>query len=767
MGILILNFSKVFAENEAFDSLRISSNVEKATLNSSFEVTLQDKTNESEKVYLPISEGLEFQRLKQGDAVIKRDSDNNQLMIEWKNDEKHEVVLRFKALNLGAIVLQAFDDKHNTSDVVSVLVQKEQRKSVSNQLSNRMAGSILDGLTPFAQSPYGTVMDAKGQYVSGKPVQKAKTVIPLIHYGTQSAAKDITLNGSAIAVPSINKRFAEGDILKVNNIGYYQGRPCVLAIKVLSPGAIMDVYSNFPMTISSARDGSRDPADPLEFNIEIWIEDASGNAIRDPEVNALLPLKIKVPKLNNGENRNVVTLLSKRADITNVFVRDASLSGSGQSYLDAFGGNYQLLGREWSDMNYNILYNASQHLYFSASLKDNEGNVVPYKYQVDFLKNHRLFSSSSNDMILPLPYSAPTTEEEKNEETFQAKFNIGQTLLAQNSSFYPNSLSVNFTMGDLIKANTNALYPIQVKDTNKKSVLVSKAFQTSSNTVSMTISKSTLSQLANNQLSITGSLALNTEAPDLINTFQSDGFFHIPIEVSNSDQPDLKTKGETLVKMPPPTGSPISQVVSLYSSSDELNPAELVTDLKSILPQDKVKVVGIKESKKFEQLGNTSVDVLIESELTHVQGVVTVPIEVETGNLKFDNVPQSIDFGMIPIRSDIQSVPVKKTINDLAIRETRYLGKWELGVTANEALTGQGNKKTLGRLFYLSNDGKWPLTNKLQIVESGGYTGRKQPLNVSKTWGETKGLILEINPGEALRGGYQGEVTWTLRDVPI
>ncbi|EUJ16640.1 hypothetical protein ACRW9N_03575 [Listeria aquatica] len=759
IGILLLSFSQVFAENDSFDSLAVSSNVDKITANSPFEITVKDKTNTSNKIVIPLKDGLVYQEQKQGDATIKNDSVNNQLVIEWKSGGEHETILSFVSSKPGTVTLQAFDEAHHVSNTASVLVQNEPKEVKNSQFSNRTIDSAFDNLTPFDQSPYGTIMDAKGNYVSGKAVKKSKEIIPLIYYGKQSS-KDIIKNGAPERYPSINSEYDPGTIIKVKNVGFHQGEPCVLAIRIISTRVTMDVFNQFPMSVGRS-------GDPLKFELEIWVEDANGNEIQDPGLDILLPMKIKISKLSDGKNRNVVTLLSNRSGISNVLVRDASLSGTGagSSFLDVSGENYQLLGKEWSNMDYNILYNSTQHLFLSASLQDNNGDYVPYVRYVDYLSYHKLFSASSSDMVMQIPYAPPSTKVEKNEKTVKANFNIDQTLVAQNPSFYPNDFSVNFSMGDLVKANS--LYSIQVIDKDQRAVQVSRSSDANTGTISITANKSVLSQLANNQLSITGSFDLNTDAPDLINTFQSDGFFHIPIEVANSDQPDMKVKGETLVKMPPPTGTPISQVVSLHSSSDELNPDDLVTDLKSILPQDKIKAVAIKEPRKFEQLGSTSVDVVVESELTHVQGIVTVPVEVKTGDLQLTNVPQSIDFGTVLISSALQDVPVKKTISNLAVQETRYFGKWELGATVSKPITGKVSKKTLGKLFYLSGGEKRPLSNGLQILENGGYTGRKEPLDISKTWNKENGLILEIKQGEALHEAYQGEITWTLRDAPI
>ncbi|MHC5251721.1 hypothetical protein, partial [Listeria kieliensis] len=122
IGVFILSFSHVFAEKDQSDSLLISSNVGKVAVNSPFEITIQDKTNSLEKVYVPITEGLAYQELKQGNATITNDSVNHQLIIEWKKNQEHKVVLGFTSSKPKTVSLQAVDDANNTSNSVSIVV---------------------------------------------------------------------------------------------------------------------------------------------------------------------------------------------------------------------------------------------------------------------------------------------------------------------------------------------------------------------------------------------------------------------------------------------------------------------------------------------------------------------------------------------------------------------------------------------------------------------------------------------------------------------
>ncbi|EUJ33415.1 hypothetical protein MFLO_02643 [Listeria floridensis FSL S10-1187] len=408
IGILIVSSSHIFAADNPSKSLMLSSNRTEVRANSSFEITVQDKSNSINKVYISTNENFTYQNLKDDStAKVTNDSINHQLIVEWQSDQEHEATLVFVPSNLGSLTLEAFDETHTISDSISLTV-KEENSKVQNLLS-RTTDSLFDNITPFINSPYGTTVNIKGQYVAGKPVQKSKEIIPLIHYTTGSIATDLTADGKPVRSPSMNTTFKQGTILKIKNVGYHQGNPCVLVMKILSPTLTLDVYNDFPTRIAAAND-------PLRLSMEVWLEDINGKAISASGVSVLFPLKIQIGNLRDDKNRNVVTTFSNRSAITNILARDSSLSGAGSSFLDPLGNSYQLVGRAWSNMSYNVLFNASEHLILTVSLMDNNGNVVPLDNPVDILYYHKLFDSSSNAMVIQLPYPPPTVEAVTNEK---------------------------------------------------------------------------------------------------------------------------------------------------------------------------------------------------------------------------------------------------------------------------------------------------------------------------------------------------------------
>lgn len=111
---------------------------------------------------------------------------------------------------------------------------------------------------------------------------------------------------------------------------------------------------------------------------------------------------------------------------------------------------------------------------------------------------------------------------------------------------------------------------------------------------------------------------------------KDDGYLHIPGNsytvvdgvTSSKINTYAKTKFNGVI-----TGDPVPQNVILGTSTADLNPSDLVTNLKSPFTNDVITIKGFKEEKTFSTLGSDSVVVLVESEQGFT-GEITVPITV-------------------------------------------------------------------------------------------------------------------------------------------
>lgn len=77
-----------------------------------------------------------------------------------------------------------------------------------------------------------------------------------------------------------------------------------------------------------------------------------------------------------------------------------------------------------------------------------------------------------------------------------------------------------------------------------------------------------------------------------------------------------------------PWGDPVPQTVGLDTSTTDLDPEKFVDNLENKLKGDNPFVVGFKEEQTFNILGDISIGVVIESEISGIQNTIKVPVTV-------------------------------------------------------------------------------------------------------------------------------------------
>lgn len=103
-------------------------------------------------------------------------------------------------------------------------------------------------------------------------------------------------------------------------------------------------------------------------------------------------------------------------------------------------------------------------------------------------------------------------------------------------------------------------------------------------------------------------------------------YLEVDLEVSNSQSSTIATG--TAKTWARPWGDPVTQEVGQGLSTADLDPEELVENLENKLEGDEPFVVGFSEEKTFDTLGDTTVDVIIESQISGIQNTIAVPVKV-------------------------------------------------------------------------------------------------------------------------------------------
>lgn len=519
---------------------------------------------------------------------------------------------------------------------------------------------------PILESKKVSIVDDSGKLISGPELDINSSIIPISYNGSFMVPgpnfKDIKViypnTEEAVGYPGyVNNdyvRLPKGTLLKVSNVSYYQGE--TLTMNVL-PDKMFYLFSIDRKTLTIANGLTGNNSEKASLKLEIWFEDSKGNKVIDPNLDFILPT---YNTLMNTNSDYVETTIENKSGIKNMIFR----KGNDQNFTKTF--------LEDSNLPYSIKIINGYKAAFSTNtvssflennlILSNESKIGKYPNGTPSLQSAAAinFFGTTNVITVPLKLAAPDIIETQNDQSFKADIQVVQNLYQQSKdSFYPDSVDLFIKMPEGIKTKENlANLSITDKDSNdiKKNIVPTSP---TDGTLKFSVSNSQLKSFGNNFIKVAGEFDLIDQNNQLINYFNQDtGYFDLPIEAYNSDNDSLKSTGLAKVKMPAPKGEPVPTTVELDSNTKDLIASELVTNLSSVLTEDKIEVVGIKENQSFTSLGATNITVQIKSSKTGVLGEVVVPvtvIEQEKAQLSWDKDKKTITKTEKVDKSDLES----------------------------------------------------------------------------------------------------------------
>ncbi|WP_430602804.1 hypothetical protein IGJ02_000112 [Enterococcus sp. DIV0724b] len=174
----------------------------------------------------------------------------------------------------------------------------------------------------------------------------------------------------------------------------------------------------------------------------------------------------------------------------------------------------------------------------------------------------------------------------------------------------------------------------------------------------------------NQSVSVKSTLKINKNDEQLMKSYHENEFRFSFVAKNNKTQEKVETV--CAFNVTPPTAKAIPTTVSAGSSTAELSADKLVTDLKSDLEFDEVNVLGVEEFKKFDQVGDTKIAVMIQSEETQRKSRISIPIKVEKAKSNF------YTSELTTIMNEEGDYKSGKPIEEELLRDTvvlQYLGK--------------------------------------------------------------------------------------------
>lgn len=226
---------------------------------------------------------------------------------------------------------------------------------------------------------------------------------------------------------------------------------------------------------------------------------------------------------------------------------------------------------------------------------------------------------SQQGVQMTFSYDDPEIIGETEEERFVSRYNVRQTI--------PEATFADMTI--LAELSTSLLEPEQllVRDQNGKDITSETIIEWDQNSSALTVRIPAERLLTLRGTNISFEIVAPLTKGEALNQYLSEsGYVEVPITVQNDMSNAVTVNALTWAR---PWGDAVPQEVSLGDTSNEFDPADFVTNLENKLEGDHPFVVGFSEEKSFDELGETTVNVVIESEISGIQNTIEVPVTVK------------------------------------------------------------------------------------------------------------------------------------------
>lgn len=141
---------------------------------------------------------------------------------------------------------------------------------------------------------------------------------------------------------------------------------------------------------------------------------------------------------------------------------------------------------------------------------------------------------------------------------------------------------------------------------------------------------------------------------------------------------------------------------------------------------------------------------------------------VTGGTIEFFQAPKDVDFGSKEISSRKKVYTPTEDVSMIIEDSRGKTANWELYLKVGKDLTLDSNEAISlpGALrFVNSSNEEVEINDQSGLVHS--QTGSLSPMKTTVSWNRSlnQGLLLRVNPGQATKGSYTGELVWTLMDT--
>ncbi|WP_086313721.1 hypothetical protein A5821_001254 [Enterococcus sp. 7F3_DIV0205] len=473
--------------------------------------------------------------------------------------------------------------------------------------------------------PDGTLTRGK-TFVPDKPVirpaytkSSTEAVNDIVHEDGKRAFKDV---GYTIF-------FDKNWVLYYNNVGIYNNRPISYKIKFFTGPPSPSQYFMYSIKLNS--DGS--------LNIDSAMSRGVGDAWGSYQL-VYTDTKEVVKNVYVEFPQTITNRMSDESTI-NYSYNSFGLVGLKKVYRERPVGNIvptvlsQMTGSE-SELDLlkvRMLPSSINEQQFIV-VSDNEYPVVEGGFQERGALStfHTIFKSDVKSPSIP-NYTSPTIEGSKVADSFQANYSINQVVTPAYDKFYPDVLAIVLEDKDkLFSTFDGANIKISKLDgTDITSKVTIK--KTSDGKLDIAIPRSLLIELQDNIVTVQANLTTIDTKKALTYYDSTSGSIKLPLTVNNvrkigKDWVTSTSNTADAQIVPTILATAVPQKVEINSSTDDLNLDSLLTDIKSTIPGDKVKVLPLTK-KVFDTVKKETITMKLQSELLpQLTQTIDVPVDV-------------------------------------------------------------------------------------------------------------------------------------------
>ncbi|KAJ61006.1 hypothetical protein [Enterococcus faecalis] len=644
--------------------------------------------------------------------------------------------------------------------------QEDAYLSTSNFSMNDPSFSLI------TESDFPTLIDETGTEFTGNELKEYENMIILQYQGTDML-KDTTVNGQPL---KNGGTYRDGDIVKVKNAGNTSASDenIVAVFELEKNGIPVQIKIENKNTISFAISKTGIAARAIDVRVKVGYETIKGEPIKDENTGVAVATEIYGPYASSSQE-NYSNGTWKFSTLDNVIFKENEIYDMRNSAIERIGYKedassayrHQIMTNYKVEANMTTISNTSEDLHAEFSYRNSQiSSNTSATMAIKFL-------NPSVPLAITKKYSPPVVELTENTDgNLMMDMSIRQSLPGQNYPVnVPEYLDIKLNYSD-ISEFIGEFRNLSIVSDKKGDIISEIAVTNDSSNSEMTfrLPKELLIELGADILRITGQTQVRDDVEHLADFYGKNleypEMFALPL-VAYNNSTGTRTTADNLVKMPSLKGTGILTEVDQNSSTNDLNPEELVTNLSSPLKFDVVNVVGFESPKTFDEVGMTEVTVVIESSATGKKEHVKVPINVIAGALEFKSVPDLLDFGSRKI-STVNNIYRPSVSGNLIVSDTRgsKKGPWRVLLQETDKLSSKDSN--LGGLTYYTNSNNETINigEDKTIVEEGNLTDTNE-LNISENWKDKKGISLIIPVEKQIIGSYNGRLSWTLEDVPM